>query len=112
MDYSHVFKKIRNNISKSGDDTFCKRHLKCGKNFIEWSHFRKAYLWDMSCNPFPIHHRLTQEHLSLTSEGKMRNHLAEDVLNSDMLHPMEQYKASLGSAGSKLDATIDLKAHN
>ncbi|KAK6169023.1 hypothetical protein SNE40_020153 [Patella caerulea] len=38
----------------------------------------------------------------------MRNHLSEDVLNGDMLHLMEQYKAGLGLAGSKLDATIDL----
>jgi hypothetical protein len=38
----------------------------------------------------------------------MRNHLAEEVLNSEMLHLMELYKGSLGQAGLKLSATIEL----
>lgn len=38
----------------------------------------------------------------------MRNHLAEEVLNSEMLHLMELYKESLGQAGLKLSATIEL----
>ncbi|XP_033763366.1 uncharacterized protein LOC117344648 [Pecten maximus] len=108
MDYSHVMKKIRNNILKSGVEKICKRHMKLNNEFIEWSHFRKAYFWDISTHPFPIHHKLTQEHIFLTSEGKMRNHLADDVLNSEMLYLMEQYKVSLGEAGSQLDATIGL----
>jgi hypothetical protein len=108
MDYSHVMKKIRNNILKSGDSKFCKRHLKCGNRFIEWDHFKRAYLWNISTNPFPIHQRLTQEHIFLTSESKMRNHLAEDVLNHQMLHLMQEYKNSLGQAGGKLDVTIEL----
>lgn len=108
MDISHTVKKIRNNVSKSGDSEFCKRRLKHKDKFIEWSHFRQAYLWDISKNPFPVHHRLTQEHIFLTSENKMRNHLAEEVLNSDMLHLMKLYKESLGEAGNKLDATIQL----
>lgn len=81
MDYSHVIKKIRNNISKSGTETNCKRHLKLGDHFIEWSHFRQAYLWDISTHPFPVHHKLSQDHIYLTSEAKMRNHLAEQILN-------------------------------
>lgn len=91
MDISHVLKKIRNNISKSGDAAFCKRHLKYGDTFIEWDHFKGAYLWDISTNPFPIHHKLSQEHIYLTSESKMRNHLAEEVLNGEMLHLMKLY---------------------
>lgn len=39
----------------------------------------------------------------------MRNHLAEDVLNSQMLHLMELYKASQGAYnGLRLDGTIKL----
>jgi hypothetical protein len=38
----------------------------------------------------------------------MRNHLAEEVLNGEMLHLMKQYRGSLGDAGFQLDATIEL----
>jgi hypothetical protein len=38
----------------------------------------------------------------------MRNHLAEEVLNSEMLHLMELYKETLGHAELKLSATIEL----
>ena len=82
MDISHVIKKIRNNISKSGDSQFCKRLLKLDDKYIKWDHFKQAYTWDISTNPFPIHHRLSQEHIYLSPEGKMRNHLAEEVFNS------------------------------
>lgn len=112
MDFSHVVKKIRNNILKSGTEAYCTRHLIYGDKFIEWDHFRKAYLWDISSSSFPVHHKLTQEHIHvhvfLTSVNKMRNHLAEEVLNSEMLHLMELYKESLGQAGLKLSATIEL----
>ncbi|KAJ8303747.1 hypothetical protein KUTeg_018670 [Tegillarca granosa] len=60
----------------SYDTKYSKRHLKVADKFIEWVHFTKAYVWDISSNPFPIHHKLTQEHICLTSEGKMRSHLA------------------------------------
>lgn len=81
MNILHVLKKIRNNIYKSGEAACCKRNLKIQDKFIEWDHFKDAYLWDISSNPFPIHHKLTQEHIYLTSENKMRNYLAEDVLD-------------------------------
>jgi hypothetical protein len=38
----------------------------------------------------------------------MRNHLAEDILNSDMLHLMELYQKNLGNEGAFLNATIEL----
>jgi hypothetical protein len=104
MDISHVIKKIRNNISKSGDSQFCKRLLKLDDKYIKWDHFKQAYMWDISTNPFPIHHRLSQEHIYLSPEGKMRNHLAEEVLNGEMLHLMKQYRESLGDAGFQLDS--------
>lgn len=70
MNISHVLKKIRKNIYKSGEAACCKRNLKIQDKFIEWDHFKDAYLWDISSNPFPIHHKLTQEHIYLTSEKK------------------------------------------
>ena len=38
----------------------------------------------------------------------MRNHLAEDILNSAMLHLMELYQKNLGNEGAFLKATIEL----
>ena len=108
MDISHVIKKIRNNISKSGDFQFCKRLLKLDDKYIKWDHFKQAYMWDISTNPFPIHQRLSQEHIYLSPEGEMKNHLAEEVLNGEMLHLMKQYRESLGDVGFQLDATIEL----
>jgi hypothetical protein len=65
---SHVIKKIRNNISKSGDFQFCKRLLKLDDKYIKWDHFKQAYMWDISANPFPIHQRLSQEHIYLSPD--------------------------------------------
>lgn len=108
MDFSHMMKKIRNNICKSGEGNLSKRRLQHKDQYIEWDHFRKAYLWDISNNPFPIHQKLTNEHLFLSNEGKMRNHLAEDVLNTEMLHLMKVYQQSLGDAGVALNLTVEL----
>jgi hypothetical protein len=72
MDISHVVKKIRNNILKSGKVSHCKRHLMIDDKYIEWEHFKRAYLWDIASHPFPVHHKLTQEHIFLTPEAKMR----------------------------------------
>lgn len=36
----------------------------------------------------------------------MRNHLAEDVLNCEMLHLMKLYRSSLGDTEHKVDKTI------
>jgi len=107
MDISHVIKKIRNNIIKSGDGQQFKRTITLNDKHIIWEHFKRAYLWDMS-NPFPIHHKLSQDHIFLTNESKMRNHLAEDVLDKEMLHLMQVYKSNLGESGSSLDGTIEL----
>ena len=41
----------------------------------------------------------------------MRNRLAEDVMNQDMLHLMECYQKSLGDDGEKLNSSIDLLRH-
>lgn len=65
-------------------------------------------MWDIANNPFPIHQKLSHEHFYLTSESKMRNKLAEDVLNKEMLHLVKTYASSLGENGSNLKGTIEL----
>jgi hypothetical protein len=44
MDFSHVMKKIRNDISKSGKNKYDKRNLTHKENKIYWEHWRNAYL--------------------------------------------------------------------
>lgn len=107
MDYSHVMKKIRNNISKSGLLNTHKKVLKFESNHIFWEHWYKAYQWDIAVNPFKIYQQLTMEHFFLTSQSKMRNKLAEDVLNENMLHLMQCYQISLKEKGDELNSSIE-----
>lgn len=93
MDFSHVIKRIRNNISKSlACDSDAKRKLTKDGYEILWEHWRQAFQWDTDTNAFPIHHKLTHEHFHLTQESKMRNKLAEDVLDKEMLHLMQVFQ--------------------
>ena len=109
MDYSHVIKKIRNNINKSGSMPYNKRNITLNGNYIHWNQWKSAYTWDICTNPFPVHQKLSNENMYLTSESKMRNRLAEDVLDSEMLHLMEAYQSNLPPEdASKLEGSISL----
>ena len=66
-----------------------------------------AYFWDKN-NPFPIHRKLTDEHLFPNNAQKMRNKLAFDVLDQEMLHLMQTYNASLKNQSEELEAAIVL----
>lgn len=111
MDYSHLMKKIRNNILKSGHLDFHKKHLFINDEFILWEHWFQAYHWDTSVNTFKVHPKLTHDHFHLDSQLKMRNRLAEDVLDHNMLHLMTVYQTSLGEDGQKLNSSIELLKH-
>ena len=107
MDYSHVIKKVRNSLySSSANGT---RYLKLPQSecHILWKHWTDAYNWDKG-NPLAIHRKLSRDHIFLDSASKMRNHLAEHVLDADMLQLMLEYKESLGEHGSHLSGTIEL----
>lgn len=109
MDPSHNFKKVRNNIYSSGDRERCTRKLRHFETVIVWDHWYKAYQWDKCSNThIRVHRKLTDEHFNLDSSSKMRNHLAEDVLDSNMLHLMEVYQSSLHDGGPHLKGTIEL----
>ena len=107
QDYSHVIKKIRNSLCKSSHAPKSKRCLQKGNHSILWEHWVGAYNWDINTNPFTIHRKLTDQHIYLCTQGKMRNHFAEEVLNVDMLHLMRKYKSSLAN-GEYLNVTIEL----
>ena len=80
LDPSHLFKEIRNNIYKSGIQKWHTRLLVIDEKEVVWDMFRQAYEWDKQ-HPLPVHQRLTNEHINPNDADKMRNHLAEEVLN-------------------------------
>jgi hypothetical protein len=69
--------------------------------------FIDFYQWDKQ-NGFQLHKKITNDHIFPDSQLKMRNFLAEDVLNSEMLHGMQIYKHNLGGKGSVLNGAIKL----
>jgi hypothetical protein len=107
QDFSHNIKKIRNAILSSGNDKHSKRNIIKGEHAIQWRQWVDAAKWDSETNSRKIHHKLTASHLHPDSAEKMRNHLAEEVLDSNMLNLMVQYKNSLKN-GAVLDSAIEL----
>lgn len=55
---------------------------------IYWDHWVRAYRWDILEHSLPVHHKLTEEHMFPSNQQKMRNALAEDCLDKEMLHLM------------------------
>jgi hypothetical protein len=107
MDYSHVAKKIRNNVLKSGIKKGCTRLLTLKDGItVQWQMFIDAYEWDKQ-NSLSIHRKLSHEHIYPNNLEKMRNHLAEEVLNSDMLYLMSSFQSTLGEKGHELDGAIE-----
>ena len=86
-----MFKKIRNNIKKSGDQDFHTLKLCCKGKTIVWKHWMDAHRFNSNrdINPIAIHRKLTEAHISPNQSELMRNHLAEDVLDTEMLHLMK-----------------------
>ena len=103
QDSSHVFKKIRNSLLKSGFDKSIRR-IEFNGGLILWDYFISAYQWDKG-NILSVHQKLTHEHIFPNQPAKMRNHLAEQVLDDDMLNMMTTYQASKDD-GSYFDSTI------
>lgn len=58
-------------------------------------------------NGFAIHRKLTDEHITFTPASKMRNHLAVQVLNKDMLFLMKSYQKTLNDPEG-LSSTVAL----
>ncbi|KAK3086240.1 hypothetical protein FSP39_015651 [Pinctada imbricata] len=110
QDIKHVLKKIRNNLeaSRSSNANSNKRHLILNSYPVLWEHFENAFIFNYQSG-LRIHKRLTKEHIFLTGPTKMRNKLATDTFNKDMLYLMQAYKSSLEEKqGEALNSTIDL----
>ena len=85
----HNLKKIRNNLMKSGNRPYHTQLLKMKGNTIIWDHWVSAFRWDIKQHSLPVHYRLTEKHIFPTTQEKMRNALAEDCLDKEMLHLMQ-----------------------
>lgn len=97
----------------SGIKEHHQRLLTVQNKTIQWQMWIDAYNWDQHSHTFPIHHKLTQDHLFPNNAQKMRNNLAFETLNTDMLHLMKTYSKSLGEAGqSALCAAIQFLEHS
>ncbi|WAR03081.1 hypothetical protein MAR_009639, partial [Mya arenaria] len=93
-----------NNILK-GSHKNSSTKLLCYNTTILWEHLKNDFKWDHDTNDFPLHRKLLNGHFFLTSESKMRNKLAEDVLDGEMLNLMVTFQSFLGDSGSELNTT-------
>lgn len=107
QDYSHVIKKCRNSVLSSGTGKTRMLQLYINDKYVPivWKYFVDAVQWDRKTNTRLINQKITDCHLYPNNSEKMRNHLAEDMLNKDMLNLMYSYKASLVD-GTNLDGCI------
>jgi hypothetical protein len=111
QDYSHVVKKVHNSILSSGSGPGNTRHLQVyhdnGYIPIVWQQWIDAVQWDRRTNARLVHHRISDSHLCPTSDEKMRNLLAEDMLDKEMLNLMLCYQSSLVD-GRELSGAVEL----
>jgi len=75
------------------------KDLSIGSKTIQWQMWIDAFNWDQHNHSFKVHHMLTNEHIFPNNAQKMRNQLAFDTLNLEMLNLMKTYCKSLGEAG-------------
>lgn len=94
MDPCHLIKKIRNSVLSSGFLQSHQRLLTVNGHVIIWKMWIDAFNWDLT-NSFRVHHKLSDEHIFPTNSPKMRNKLAFDVLDSEMLNLMKCYSQTL-----------------
>lgn len=71
-----------------------------------WDQWLHAANWNAKTNSRLIYHKLTLSHLRPDSSEKMRNHLAEDILDENMLNLMKQFQMFLIKS-SELYSTIE-----
>jgi hypothetical protein len=92
----HVLKRVRNNIESSKMENITKRdrYLLLNGCSIVWDHWIECYHFNLQ-NGFGIHHKLTDEQFTLTPASKMRNQLAIEVLDRNMLYLMKIYQTAL-----------------
>ena len=109
QDCKHVFKKIHSSILSSRRDVKSVWQLQLKGKFISWEHFTSAYDFNTSSD-LRLYRKLSKDHVDVTNAAKMRNYLAINVLNSDMLNLMCTFQGTLDDP-HELDSTILLLEH-
>lgn len=110
QDIKHCLKKLRNNVESSRMANL-KGKGRClilhGK-YVVWDHWEQAFAFN-NANVVRLHRKLTKEHITINPHSKMRNHLATDVLDRNMLYLMQCYQSSLPKEErANLNSTITL----
>ena len=80
--------KNRNNIEKSNESGKPRCLNISGKNLV-WQQFQDAFEWDQESISISRHEKLSRLHFELDPASKMRNCLAEDVLDEKMSFLMQ-----------------------
>lgn len=111
QDIMHKLKKIRNSLVASRQEHYStdgKYLLLKGKPIV-WDFWLKAYEFNKT-HGVRIHHKLTAEHMLLDANTKMRNGLAKEVLNTEMLRLFSVMKDSKSNPllPGALDGVLDL----
>ena len=70
-------------MEKSSGNGKGPRQLKRNGVSITFQQWRDVYLWDVN-HSLKINPKLTEGHFDMNPRSKMRNHLAEDVLDGEM----------------------------
>ena len=102
----HGIKKLRNGILSSGPSGT--RMLRKDNNEITWNNFISIYKWDVNHNTVRYYEKLTDSHFFLDTSLKMRNHLADEVLNKRMLELTNELIKNNPAAEPELRGTVDL----
>ena len=74
---------------------------------IKWSHLISAYRWDVRNNTVRSYEKLTDGHFSMDTAAKLRNHLAEEVLNENMLKLVLEYVERVPDNGDSFKGVVD-----
>ena len=114
QDVKHVIKKIRNSIfssklaNKYKTDISSRYILMDGKPIV-WDTFEAAAKYNIKFG-IRIHNKLSNESINLTPTSKMRNGLAENVLDNNMLNLVSAYRDT-NEADYDLSGMINLLQH-
>ena len=97
---------MHNSILSSHKHGKCVRQLKLKGKYIFWEMFEDVFEFNCSTD-LRLYRNLSKEHVKVSDAGKMRNHLAINVLNGKMLNLMKIYQCQL-SDPEVMNSTIEL----
>ena len=109
---SHTAQRQKKNLEHSRQNSNRPIMLN-GKNIL-LDHLYEIYQFDQTRNPVPRNRYLTDKHFKLTSYSKMRNHLADQVLDHEMLNRVRIHVSYVNFSNMNLTLcdSHKMKAHD